>query len=266
MSRKFPGNRLTVLAAAFMLTVTSIGTSVAFASDKTVEQVYLGEPRYVYWESDTVGRWSSVSKAHEYQVKLYVSDYVERDEENWRKIDWEDEDLEAVMTRRTTELNCDFTEYMKDGYSYFFVVRATPKIGEQAYTTSGSWTASPDMDFKGRQVQGVTEGKWRNYLDGSRYELPDGTYLQEGWQLIKGSWYLLDDAGYRLSGWQEIDGSRYYLDAGGKMQTGWFLYEDNWYYTDDSGVMQTGWIMEQPGVYYYLQEDGKLVADEEAEG
>lgn len=83
-----------------------------------------GEPKYVYWETDTVGRWSSVSKAHEYQVKLYLADNVDRDEEDWRQIDWEDEELEAVMTKRTTELSCDFSDYMNDLHSYFFVEAA----------------------------------------------------------------------------------------------------------------------------------------------
>ena len=58
------------------------GIMTALASDKAVDWVYLGEPKYVWWETDTVGKWSSVSKAHEYQVKLYIADNIERDEDN----------------------------------------------------------------------------------------------------------------------------------------------------------------------------------------
>lgn len=238
----------------------------AWASDQEVEQVYLGEPKYVYWETDTVGRWSSVSKAHEYQVKLYLADNVDRDEENWRAVNWEDEELEAVMTKRTSELTCDFSDYMNDLHSYFFVVRATPKISEQAYVTAGEWVASPDMDFRGQAVQGITEGKWRNYLEGTQFEDVEGNPLGGGWHLIKGSWYLFDENGYRQTGWQTIDQDRYYLNENGRMSVGWFAYEDNWYYADSDGRMQTGWIMDQPGKYYYLNEDGTMARDAVVDG
>lgn len=242
------------------------GAFSSWASDKAVEQVYLGEPKYVYWETDTTGRWSSVSKAHEYQVKLYLADHVDRDEENWRKADWDGEEMEAVMTKRTTELSMDFSDYMNDLHSYFFVVRATPRVSEQAYVTAGAWVASPDVDFRGRAVQGITEGKWRNYLEGTQYEDVDGNPLGSGWHLIKGSWYLFDDRGYRQSGWQTVDGSRYYLSEDGRVSTGWFVYEDSWYYADSGGRVQTGWVMDQPGKYYYLNEDGTMAYDTVVDG
>lgn len=228
-----------------------------YASDKAVETVYLGEPKHVWWETDTVGKWSSVSHAHEYQVKLYIADYVERDEDDWRGFDPEDEGLEAVMMRRTSETSCDFTEYMSDLHTYFFVVRATAKVSEQAYVENGGWVASPDIDFREKGLIGITEGKWRNYLEGSRYEDGDGQFLPGGWHLIRGDWYLLDEDGYRLSGWQQVDGARYYLGSDGRMATGWFVWEDAWYYADKSGAMQTGWVMTEPGKYYYLEEDGR---------
>ena len=257
------------LMAATMASITAVFLVPAYASDKPVEQVYLGEPKYVWWETDTVGKWSSVSKAHEYQVKLYIADNVSRDEENWKKIDFDDEDVaeaECVMTKRTSDTSCDFTSYMNDLHSYFFVVRATPKVSEQAYVTAGRWTASPDVDFREKQSQGIMEGKWRNYMEGSRYEDGDGNFLPGGWQLIRGSWYLLDENGYRQSGWQTVDGSRYYLGEGGQMATGWFVWEENWYYADKSGKMQTGWVMDKPGKYYYLKEDGTMAHDTTVDG
>lgn len=249
-------------AAVFFTTAAGVAEVMvfsAYASDKAVEQVHLGAPQHVWWETDTVGKWSSVSKAHEYQVKLYIADSVSRDEENWKYIDFNDEDTleaECVMTKRTSELSCDFTNYMNDLHSYFFVVRATPKVSEQAYVSAGEWVASPDVDFREKQVQGITEGKWRNYLEGSKYEDGDGNFLPGGWHLIRGSWYLLDADGYRLDGWQTVDGDRYYLGETGQMATGWFVWDGNWYYADQSGKMQTGWVMDQPGKYYYLNEDG----------
>ena len=110
------------------------------ASDKAVEIVYLGTPAHVWWETDTTGKWSSVSKAHEYQVKLYIADGLDRDEDNWRKVDFDDEGMkeaECVMTKRTGETSCDFSAYMDDLHTYFFVVRATPKVSEQGYRLTG---------------------------------------------------------------------------------------------------------------------------------
>lgn len=238
----------------------------AYASDKPVDTVYLGEPEYVWWETDTAGSWSSVKKAHEYQVKLFISDYVERDEEDWREVDLEDEELKAVLTIRTSERSFDFREYMDDLHTYFFAVRAVPKVSEQAYVEAGDWVGSPDLDFKQESVIGITEGTWRNYLEGSRYETEDGTYLGEGWHLIRGDWYLLDENGYRLTGWQERDGYRYYLNEAGCMAEGWFVFDGNWYYANDSGQMQTGWVMDEPGKYYYLDETGIMLRDTEVDG
>lgn len=275
MKRKNAEKRWAVILMAVCITAGGvvcresaggIGVLTAWASDKAVEQVSLGEPKYVYWESDTVGRWSPVSKAHEYQVKLYLADNVDRDEENWRAVDWENEEMEAVMTRRTSELTCDFSDYMNDLHSYFFVVRATPKISEQAYVTAGEWVASPDMDFRGQAVQGITEGKWRNYLEGTQFEDVDGNPLGGGWHRIKGSWYLFDENGYRQTGWQTVDGDRCYLKEDGRAATGWFVYGDDWYYADSDGRVQTGWVMDQPGKYYYLKEDGTMAHDTEVDG
>ncbi|MDD3251193.1 MAG: hypothetical protein PHV18_01390 [Lachnospiraceae bacterium] len=263
--------RIVLLVAFGMTVIGSMAMSrPVYAEDRAVDTVELGTPKHVWWETDTVGKWSSVSKAHEYQVKLYVADFVDRDEENWRTIDFEDESMteaECVMSRRTSDTSCDFSEYMNDLHSYFFVVRATPKTSELAYVNYGDWTASQTVDFRGKTVQGITEGKWRNYLEGSKYEDGDGEFLPGGWQLIRGDWYLLDENGYRLLGWQERDGKRYYLsDTDGRMATGWIVWDDAWYYMAKDGSMQTGWIMDLPGKYYYLNADGTMAHDAEVDG
>lgn len=167
------------------------------ASDKAVEIVYLGTPAHVWWETDTTGKWSSVSKAHEYQVKLYIADGVDRDEDNWRKVDFDDEGMkeaECVMTKRTGETSCDFSAYMDDLHTYFFVVRATPKVSEQGYRLTG----------------------WQE-RDGNRYYLGENGQLATGWFVWNDNWY--------------------YSDKTGVMQTGWVMTEPGkYYYMDESGV------------------------------
>lgn len=248
----------------------------AYASDKAVETVYLGTSKHAWWDTDTVGRWNSVSKAHEYQVKLYLADDLDldADEEDSGAVTLTDsklneltQDAECVMMKRTTQTSYDFSPYMKDLYTYVFVVRAVPKLSEQQYVKSGDWIVSPTADFKENQVQGITGGKWRNYLEGTKYETEDGTFLAGGWQRIQGVWYLFDEKGYRLSGWQTVDGVRYYLnEESGMLATGWFVWGDNWYYADKTGAVQTGWVMDQPGKYYYLNEDGTMAHDTVVDG
>ena len=248
----------------------------AYASDKAVETIYLGTSKHAWWETDTVGKWSSVSKAHEYQVKLYLADDLDLnvdDEEDGvvtltdAKLNELTQDAECVMMKRTSQTSYDFSLYMKDLRTYLFVVRPVPKLSEQQYVKSGNWTVSPIADFKENQVQGITGGKWRNYLEGTKYETEDGSFLTGGWQRIQGVWYLFDENGYCLSGWRNVDGARYYLDEeSGMLATGWFVWNENWYYADKSGAIQTGWIMDKPGKYYYLNEDGTMAHDTVVDG
>lgn len=248
------------------LTMGTVAPISAMASDKAVEDVYLGTPKYVYWETNTVGKWSSVKSAHEYQVKLYETDDLDLEDINWENYNFVENDVAALTTKRTTELSADFSGYMKDGHSYVFIVRAVPKTNERAYVESGEWKASDEQDFRGKKVIGETGGKWRNYLEGSKYETAEGTFLGSGWQLIQSNWYLLNDQGYRLTGWQSVDGVSYYLGDEGRMATGWFAWNENWYYADKNGAIQTGWVMTEPGKYYYLNADGSMAHDVMVEG
>ncbi|MCD8084319.1 MAG: hypothetical protein LUE86_12640 [Clostridiales bacterium] len=271
--------RLALFLATLTMAVAWVGAMTpvqALASDKEVETRYLGDPKYAYWESDTVAKWTSVSKAHEYQVRLYIADYVdlddEEDAENRKglsnsKLEELTAESECVTMKRTTQQRYDFSEYMNDKHSYFFAVRAVPKTSEQAWVVAGDWVASPIVDFTESAVQGITGGIWRNYLNGSKYQDQDGEYLGAGWNLIQGSWYLMDEEGYRLTGFQTVDGETYYLsDDDGRLATGWFVWNENWYYSDDDGKVQTGWIMDLPGKYYYLNEDGTLATNTTVDG
>lgn len=238
-------------------------SSPTFASDKDVEHIYLATPEHVRWESDTVGSWSSVSKAKEYQVKLYRADFIARDEDDLQDFDWEEAEEEVVMVQRTTAKQMNFTDYMQDGYTYFFAVRAVPQLNQQAYVNAGEWVASVDVDLRNQQVIGITDGTWRYFLEGTMYELDDGTFLSGGWNFIKGYWYLFNELGYRMSGAQYIDGKSYYLNEEGILEIGWIQLGENWYYSDDDGVLQANcWIEYLPGDFYYLGEDGRMVTEE----
>ncbi len=243
--------------------IIALSSSVAFAGDKEVEDFYLQVPEHVRWETSTVAYWSNVKGAREYQVKLYDSYYIdiEETEDGSYDIDWQDEDLEAVVTKRLSDNEYDFSEYMEDGRTYFFVVKATPALNQQAYVIESNWVVSSENSLAGKTVIGITGGKWRNYLEGSQYETMDGEILLEGWHLIQGSWYYLDENGYRKSGTIQVGDEYYYLMSDGKLAIGWIPYENTWYYSNEKGELQTGWIMDVPGEYYYLYENGSLAVD-----
>ena len=93
--------------------------------------------------------------------------------------------LELETARAVSYTHLDFSQYLDDLHTYFAAVRAVPQIKEQAYVQAGGWVGSPDVDFREKQVMGTTGGRWRNYLEGSRYQTEDGAYLTEGWQLIE---------------------------------------------------------------------------------
>lgn len=249
------------IMAIGMMVILSIPT---YASDQSVESTTLGKSEHVRWESNTVGSWFSVDDAKEYQVKLYKADFVSRDEENLQDFDWDDAEEQVVMVQRTTAQRMNFTEYMKDGYTYFFAVRAVPKLNEQATVTVGAWVASPDVSFKDQQVIGYTGGTWRYFSAGTMYETADGTFLGGGWNLIVGEWYLFDESGYRLTGARYLDGKSYYLDEDGVLQMGWLQFGDNWYYADQDGVLQANcWVEHLPGQFYYLGSDGRWIPEYE---
>lgn len=249
--------------------ILAIGTVLmislpTYASDKAVEIITLGESEHVRWESDTVGSWFSVDEAKEYQVKLYRADFVARDEEDLQNFDWDEAEDEVVMVKRTTSQRINFTEYMRDGYSYFFAVRAVPTLNEQAIVKSGNWVASADVDLRGQEIIGLFGGTWRYFSEGTKYEVEEGIFTEGGWTLIVGDWYFFDELGYRMTGAQYIDGKSYFLDEEGVLQMGWLQFGENWYYADSDGVLQANcWIEYLPGEYYFLGSDGRWIPDYE---
>lgn len=218
---------------------------MAFSS-MAVTEVQLGEPEYAGWDG-SVARWRSVKKAKAYQVKLY-----------------EDDDESEVIVKLTVDTNSvDLGPYMTDGVDYYYSVRAVAKTSERAYVTDGQWVNSDSLKASDR---GYTGGKWRNYVNGNRYQTKDGSYLGAGWQLIEGSWYYLNQDGYCQTGWLQLADGRYYLGDQGAMVKGWKEIDGSWYYFRDNGSMATGWVMTQPGYWYYLNQDGTMASNTVIEG
>lgn len=225
-----------VLSALMLLTASY----TAFAA----ETVRLEAVENTWWEDDTTAAWTSVKKAKQYQVRLYEN--------------------EVSVVKLTVNTNrADFNEYMQDGYQYYFEVRAVAKNSEQSYVEDGPWVSSKTVELSDR---GDTTGRWRNYAEGNKYQMEDGSLAAGGWKLISGSWYYFDEKGYAKTGWLEVNGSRYFLDEDGRMTEGWMEIDGFWYYFQKDGAMAVGWVQPEPGKWYYMQEDGVMAADTTVDG
>ena len=226
-----------VLAAALMVWLTAMTVLAA-------EYRYLDTPADVRW-TDTmgVGRWDRVSGANRYEVRLYEGEYLVK---------------RVYVTRNQVDLK----EYMSEGQLYFFSVRAVPDEGEKRVKDS-EWASSEAVRAEGL---GDTEGRWRNYVGGSKYQFADGTYASGGWQMIRGIWYYFNTEGYVQTGWQRLDGKWYYLEEDGAMATGWKELDGSWYYLNPDGSMATGWVEGAPGQWYYLDESGRMLTNTVVDG
>lgn len=219
--------------SALMMILLSVS---AFAA----ETVQLEAAENTWWEDDTTAAWTSVKKAKQYQVRLYEND--------------------ISVVKLTVDTNrADFKDYMQDGYQYYFEVRAVAKNSEQSYVEDGPWVSSRTVELADR---GDTFGRWRNYADGNKYQMEDGTFASGGWKLISGSWYYFDDNGYSKTGWMEDKGTHYFLSEDGRMAKGWKEIDGFWYYFQKDGSMAVGWVQPEPGKWYYMQEDGRMAADQ----
>ena len=203
-------------------------------------------PEKAYWdEADQSGvaHWTKVEKAKKYEIILYEGE-------------------SRVKRVYSTGTRTDLSEYFTNDGQYSFAVRAVPTDSQKIYT-AGEWAESGELDV---DWMGDTEGRWRRYSTGTKYEKADRTFYTNEWAKIKNDWYYFDTDGYMQTGWISLADVWYYLGTDGKMQTGWVQLENVWYYFNESGVMQTGWVESKPGFWYYLNSDGAMLSNTTVEG
>lgn len=194
---------------------------------------------------ETTAVWDKVENAKGYQVRLY----------------FDDEYIQSVNVKGT---KADLSEYMTREGWYYYEVRAVAgnKTGVN-YRRNSEYTES-----EGQLIDdlGDTEGRWRSYIDGKKYQKEDGTYAGNGWCRIRGEWYYFDENSYMVTGWEQVNSVWYYMDEDGIMQTGWLKEEGNTYYLNKDGAMTIGWEQINPGQWYYFQADGSMAVNTVVDG
>lgn len=206
----------------------------------------LGETEKAYWDKSETGvaHWKKVDHAKEYQVRLYISGG------------------EHVKSLTVTGTKADFSSYMKNDAAYYFSVRAVPKSNQKDYA-SGEWVTSEDLEV---HDLGDTEGRWRTYTQGKKYQKEDKSYVTGQWYQVRNDWYYFNQDGFLLTGWQQIDSKWYYLGEDGIMKTGWLDLDGSRYFLDSDGSMAIGWKQVKPGEWYYMDSQGKMLANTEVDG
>ena len=206
----------------------------------------LGQTEEAYWDNSKMGvaRWKKVDHADKYEVELFLGGG------------------EHVKSLTVTGTKADFSSYLENDAAYYFSVRAVSRSQQNNYV-SGEWVTSEDLEVHNL---GDTTGRWKTYSKGKKYRKEDKSYVKGQWYQIRKAWYYFDQDGFLLTGWQQIDSKWYYLGEDGIMQTGWLDLDGNRYFLSSDGSMAIGWKEVKPGEWYYMDSQGKMLANTEVDG
>lgn len=135
----------------------------------------------------------------------------------------------------------------------------------------------------------ATDGDMVTYpteINGSVYVFrADGSLVKEGWVYALNQWYFVDKYTHTAARYElkVVDGIRYYFDNNGVMQvgpvnvpttgeyslftesgarveSGWSNFRGTWYYSAHGRILTNRWLW-NGGNYYYLDNDGKMLAN-----
>ena len=100
------------------------------------------------------------------------------------------------------------------------------------------------------------EGKWW-------YAESPHSYIAGRWAYIDGRWYVFDMKGFMITAWFKQGSDWYYLNpADGAMLSGqWIKLDGVDYYLTKSGVMAKNVYILTDGIYYKVDDNGKLVEE-----
>ena len=101
-----------------------------------------------------------------------------------------------------------------------------------------------------------TSGQWW-------YAESPHSHIAGRWAFIDGRWYVFDMKGFMITAWFKQGGDWYYLNpADGAMLSGqWLKLDGVDYYLTKSGVMAKNAYILTDGIYYKVDDNGKLVEE-----
>ena len=161
------------------------------------------------------------------------------------------------------------------GSWYFFDKSGKMKTGWVQYTPNDWYYLGENGAMKTGWVydnhnwyfmnnQGVMQRGWMEHNGKSYFLLHNGA-MKTGWHhAAPYDWYFFDQDGAMKTGWVYDNHNWYFMNEQGLMQKGWMEHNGKRYFLDEkNGFMQKGWIVNDHSKWFYLGEDGALVADKE---
>lgn len=117
---------------------------------------------------------------------------------------------------------------------------------------------------KSRPAQAEYPLGWNKSMSGQWwYADTPHSYIAGRWAFIDGRWYVFDMKGFMITEWFKQGEDWYYLNpADGAMLSGqWIKLDGVDYYLTKSGVMAKNVYILTDGIYYKVDENGKLVEE-----
>ena len=117
---------------------------------------------------------------------------------------------------------------------------------------------------KSRSAQAEYPLGWNKSMSGQWwYADTPHSYIAGRWAFIDGRWYVFDMKGFMITEWFKQGEDWYYLNpADGAMLSGqWIKLDGVDYYLTKSGVMAKNVYILTDGIYYKVDENGKLVEE-----
>ena len=232
-----------------------------------VPKTRLAKPQRIYLDGGSVVKWSKVSGASRYSVKIsYDEEYTYNPESGNSDmtiyIDEGDDETRYRGKNQSFTVNenqVDVSDYigideLKDVKFYISAVAASSRSSYYLSSEAVEFTAEQGQVESSTNTGSVTTNK-----SGDMVFIDSGGSYISGWQDINGAWYYFENSGSAASGWKQIDRRWYYFGADNKMCTGWIQLDGYWYYLNDSvgdvyGAMLTGTHVIN-GTSYYLNDN-----------
>lgn len=202
-----------------------------------------GEP---VWDDqeDGMAYWDESDDARRYQLRLYLDDEL------------------YVSDLSSEEGSYDFSQFIDQGGSYYFEVRAVRG------SARGSWYTSDALDVSDSQAEEIYENRYRSentYYDdnsgpGATEASPSTVSPTEGAWLKDdiGYWWCNPDKTYPVSAWKQIGGQWYYFNESGYcVENAWVLTNEKYYYCGSDGAMLTNTTTPDG---YYVDSDGVWIS------
>lgn len=186
----------TFVSAARQDSATTLKVCVKL--DKAVGYV-IGSVEEAILSDKFVCSWTPVEDAGSYEVRFMLGNAT------------------LGGTQTTKELSMDCSSMVMKAGRYHFKVRAIHK--NDASVASEVWATSNDIDvseadakvYKEAAEAAMSQGTWVSDKTGTKFKLPDGTFVKNAWRKINKQWYYFKADGNRATGWNQIEGAYYYF-------------------------------------------------------